>query len=58
MASERSAQWHDGAQLDLADEMSSLTLEFVGRTLFGTDVRDEVAIVAARPSTCSRTSPR
>ena len=46
MASERSAQWHDGAQVDLADEMSSLTLEFVGRTLFGTDVRDEVAIVA------------
>ena len=26
--------------------MSSLTLEFVGRTLFGTDVRDEVAIVS------------
>jgi cytochrome P450 len=46
LASTRSAQWHDGARVDVADEMSSLTLEFVGRTLFGTDVRDEVAIVA------------
>jgi cytochrome P450 len=46
LASARSAQWHDGARIDVADEMSSLTMEFVGRTLFGTDVRDEVAIVA------------
>src|SRR3954447_25298133 len=45
LGSARSAQWHDGARIDVAEEMSSLTLEFVGRTLFGTDVRDEVAIV-------------
>ncbi|HVN13578.1 MAG TPA: cytochrome P450 [Kineosporiaceae bacterium] len=32
--------------VDVADEMSSLTLEFVGRTLFGTDVRDEVLVVS------------
>jgi cytochrome P450 len=42
----RSASWHDGQHLDVAAEMSSLTLEVVGRTLFGTDVRDEVEIVS------------
>src|SRR3954454_12396163 len=46
LASARSAQWRDGERIDVADEMSSLTLEFVGRTLFGTDVRHEVAVVA------------
>jgi cytochrome P450 len=46
LAAARSAQWRDGAGVDVAEEMSSLTLEFVGRTLFGTDVRDEVAVVS------------
>jgi cytochrome P450 len=45
LASARSEQWHDGAQVNVVREMSSMTLEFVGRTLFGTDVRDEVAVV-------------
>ena len=46
LASARSATWHDGQRVDLAAEMSSLTLEVVGRTLFGTDVRHEVETVA------------
>jgi len=46
LAEARAGEWRDGEPVDLADEMSSLTLEFVGRTLFGTDVRHEVAIVA------------
>jgi len=47
LAAARSAQWHDGQQLDIAADMSSLTLEVVGRTLFGTDVADEVAVVSS-----------
>ncbi len=51
LADARSREWRDrvgaeGGAVDIAAEMSSLTLEFVGRTLFGTDVRDEVAIVS------------
>ncbi len=46
LGSARSAAWHDGQRVDVAAEMSSLTLEVVGRTLFGTDVRDEVEIVS------------
>ena len=46
LASARSASWHDGQRIDVAAEMSSLTLEVVGRTLFGTDVRGEVEIVS------------
>ena len=46
LAAARSAQWHDGQQLDVAADMSALTLEVVGRTLFGTDVADEVAVVS------------
>src|SRR3954468_11483430 len=46
LGSTRSASWHDGQRLDVAAEMSSLTLEVVGRTLFGSDVRDEVQIVS------------
>ncbi len=46
LAAARSQEWSDGDGVELAGEMSSLTLEFVGRTLFGTDVRDEVAEVS------------
>jgi cytochrome P450 len=45
LAAARSAGWDDGERLDVAAAMSALTLEFVGRTLFGTDVRDEVTLV-------------
>ncbi len=43
---ERAASWGDGQHVDLAEELSSLTLDVVGRTIFGMDVRadaDEVA---------------
>jgi cytochrome P450 len=45
-ARERSATWHDGQRLDLAAEMAALTLDIVGRTIFGTDVRDAVREVS------------
>ncbi len=41
-----SQRWHDGQQVDLAQEMSALTFEVVGRTLFGADVRAESAEVS------------
>jgi cytochrome P450 len=46
LAAARSARWHDGERLDVTAAMSALTLEFVGRTLFGTDVSDDVAVVS------------
>ena len=39
-------RWSDGQQVDLSEEMAALTLDIVGRTLFGADLRsaaDEVA---------------
>ncbi len=45
-ARERSAAWRDGDRLDLAEEMSSLTLDVVGRTIFGTDVTEDAREVA------------
>jgi cytochrome P450 len=46
LAAAQSARWHDGERVDVTAAMSALTFEVVGRTLFGTDVRDEVAVVA------------
>jgi cytochrome P450 len=46
LAGDRSAGWRHGEHVDITATMSALTLEFVGRTLFGTDVRDEVAVVS------------
>ncbi|MBM7791107.1 cytochrome P450 [Tenggerimyces flavus] len=40
-ALEYDARWQLGAELDLAKEMSALTLSIVGQALFGTDVRSE-----------------
>ncbi|WP_063828643.1 cytochrome P450 [Actinopolymorpha alba] len=39
-------RWRDGEVLDLAREMSGLTLTVVGRALFGSDLREETARVA------------
>lgn len=36
---ERVASWQDGATIELAPQMMSLTLEIVARALFGTDAR-------------------
>jgi cytochrome P450 len=57
LASARSTSWHDGQRVDVAAEMSSLTLEVVGRTLFGTDVRDEVRIVSQAQNELLTTFP-
>ncbi len=37
-AHECATRWHDGAELDLAREMSDLTLTVVGRALFGSEL--------------------
>jgi len=39
--SEHQAAWLDGQHVDLAQDMSALTLRIVGRTLFGVDLRDD-----------------
>lgn len=41
-----SAAWHEGAEIDLADAMSELTLDIIGRTIFGLDLRGESSGVA------------
>ena len=46
-ATERADCWHDGQRVDLAREMSTLTLDVVGRTLFGTDVTGYAAEVGS-----------
>ena len=38
--------WADGRQLDLAEDMAALTLDIVGRTLFGTDLSAHTREVA------------
>ncbi|MGZ4602006.1 MAG: cytochrome P450, partial [Kineosporiaceae bacterium] len=69
LAAARSAAWQDrsvvdgvdggdgGLVIDVGDEMSSLTLEFVGRTLFGTDVRNEVDVVSETMHTLLKVFP-
>ncbi|MGZ4612642.1 MAG: cytochrome P450 [Kineosporiaceae bacterium] len=66
LAAARSAAWQDrsvvdgvdgGVAIDVGDEMSSLTLEFVGRTLFGTDVRNEVDVVSETMHTLLKVFP-
>jgi cytochrome P450 len=37
-AERHEARWADGAQVDMVEEMTSLTFAIVGRTLFGTDL--------------------
>lgn len=39
-ADERASSWADGARLDLDQQMRSLTLRVLGRSLFGTDLDD------------------
>jgi cytochrome P450 len=40
------AGWADGRRIDIADAMSELTLDVIGRTIFGLDLRDEAPEVA------------
>jgi cytochrome P450 len=57
-ARERSATWQDGQRVDLAEQMSSLTLDVVGRTIFGTDVRGEAREVSEAQSDLLACFPR
>lgn len=43
---ETSRQWRRGARMDIAEQMSALTLDVIGRTIFGLDLRDEAPEVA------------
>src|SRR3954470_3647746 len=38
-------RWHDGGEIDVAAEMTQLTLTIVGETLFGTDVESDARTV-------------
>lgn len=46
-----SQSWVDGGQIDVADQMSELTLDVIGRTIFGVDLRGEAPDVADALST-------
>lgn len=43
--------WHDGDRIDVADAMSELTLDIIGRTIFGLDLRGDSSEVADSVST-------
>ncbi len=46
-----SAAWRDGGHIDVAEDMSELTLDVIGRSIFGLDLRDEAPEVAEALST-------
>ena len=46
-AAKTSARWRDGQALDIADEMTRLTLAVVGKTLFDADVESDADEVGA-----------
>jgi cytochrome P450 len=50
-ASRAAARWHDGASLDMAQEMMRLTLGIVGKTLFDADVEEEAQEIGAALTT-------
>jgi cytochrome P450 len=50
----RRAQWRHGMRADVAQEMMELTLEIVARTLFSTELRQEVKQVTAAISSIMR----
>ncbi len=47
LARERIAGWPHGGTLDMHDEMASLTLEIVGRTLLGIDLAERAPVIRA-----------
>ncbi|WP_115849388.1 cytochrome P450 [Thermasporomyces composti] len=51
-------RWRDGSEIDMAREMSTLTLEVVGRALFGSDLTDIADPVASALGTLLDGSPR
>ena len=42
---EQLEKWHDGARIDVAEQMMELALAIAGRTLFSADIRNEAAQV-------------
>ncbi|MCB0922906.1 MAG: cytochrome P450, partial [Actinobacteria bacterium] len=38
--------WRDGQRIDLSEDMAALTLDVIGRTIFGLDLRAEASDVA------------
>jgi cytochrome P450 len=46
-----SSRWHDGELLDIAVEMSELTLDVIGRTIFGVDLRVQAPAFAGNLDT-------
>lgn len=46
-----SAEWSDGAHIDITEAMSELTLDVIGRTIFGLDLRGEAPEVATALNT-------
>lgn len=50
-AARTSQGWKDGAKLDMADEMTRLTLAIVAKTLFDADVEDEAQEIGQALST-------
>lgn len=51
-----SERWQDGSQLDIAQEMSSLTLSIIGQTMFGADVESDTQKVSEGLTTWMRLS--
>lgn len=45
------AAWRDGQQIDLTESMSELTLDIIGRTIFGVDLRADAPEVAVALNT-------
>jgi cytochrome P450 len=46
----RGARWRTGSTIDVASEMRTLTMDVVGRVLFGTDLADDAESVGAAVS--------
>jgi cytochrome P450 len=57
-AQARAGRWQDGLVLDLHAEMSSLTLEVVGHTLFGADLSGDADEIAAALESLLPTFPQ
>jgi cytochrome P450 len=58
VAHEHVATWQDGRTYDLLDEFNALTFRIVVKTLFDTEVTDDMSVVWPTPSTsCRRTTP-
>ncbi|WP_233752210.1 MULTISPECIES: cytochrome P450 [Halostella] len=53
-AAETVAQWRDGAIVDVNDAMTEMTMDVLGRTLFGVDVTDNPVVAEASQAILAR----